>query len=431
MRRPTRTPGWQRAHVFGVALGLGAWAALAAWLPAAGQPARPGPDPAGPDAAETVRFWVPARGGYLAAWREAARRARARHPELAIAVEPIWADYGARLTLALAERQAPDLVVVPAALSARLAARGWLADVTDVVAPLRPPEAAAGPFTWRGRLYAVPGVLDPVLLYLNADVLAAAGVDPQAVADWEGLLQAARRTAASGRVRWATVVNGWPPLAMFVWQAGGAILEPPGQPWSDEAAVARAAAYYRTFIAEGLSPPAPASWAHPVDVPFRRGEAAFVMGLFSDPLEVAGAPSPFRPGEPPVAAGPTGPFAVRVLPVPAGPAGPVTWASVEGAAAPAPASPLALRALAYLAEALEAMGWQPPAPGRPEANLAAARAMPHARTLPPHPAFLEFDAAWWQHVVAPLLDAGADVDVRALLARARPYLMQALGQAAP
>lgn len=96
-------------RIFGIWLFLGAWGALAAWLPTDAQSARTGPDSAGRDAVETVRFWVPARGGYLSAWREAARRARERHPELAIAVEPIWADYGARLTLALAKRQAPDL----------------------------------------------------------------------------------------------------------------------------------------------------------------------------------------------------------------------------------------------------------------------------------------------------------------------------------
>lgn len=403
---------------------------MAASSLAPAQPASPGPDTASRSAVETVRLWVPARGGYLSAWREAARRARERHPELAIAVEPIWADYTARLTLALAERHAPDLVAVSPALAARLAARGWLAEVTAILAPYRPPEAAVGPFAWQGRIYAVPGFLDPVLLYVNAGALSAAGVGLEGIRDWDDLLEAARRVAASGQARWATVVNGWPPLSMFVWQAGGAILEPPGEPWSDEAAVATAARYYRTFIAQRLSPPAPVSWAQPADVPFRRGEAALLMGLFSDPLEVAGAPSPFRPGEPPVAP-PAGPFDVRVLPVPAGPAGLATWASVEGAAAPSPASPRALRALAYLAEALDAMAWRPPAANRPEAQLAAAQAMAYARTLPPHPAFLEFDAAWWQYVVAPLLDENADVDVDAVLGHARPHLVQALGRIAP
>ena len=394
---------------------------LAAWAMAA--PA--GAAPSGEPAAGSVTFWVPARGGYLAAWREAARRAAAAHPDLFIAVEPIWADYGARLTLALAEGHGPDLAAVDPPLAARLAARGWLAEVSGALQGLRPPAAALAPFTWEGGLYAVPGVADPAVLYADAGALAAAGLSADALGSWEGFLDAARRVASAGGVRWATVFNGWPPLVMFVWQAGGALLEPAGQPWSDPAPVARAARYYRRFVAEGLSPPAPASWSEPADLPFRRGETALAVGLLSDPLELPGSPSPFRPGEAPPAP-PDPSRRVTVRPVPAGPAGAATYFSVEGAAAPRPASPLALQALAYLAQALEAMGWQPSLAGRPEALAAAPPAMASLRALPPHPAFLEFDAAWWQYVVAPLLQPGGDVDVDALLARARPRLVQAL-----
>lgn len=420
--------GRRRAAATGlciVALGLGA-AVL-------GPPAGPSPRlhaAAAPGQPQTVRFWVPARGGYLAAWQQAARIAGERHPDVAVAVEPIWADYGARLTLALAEGRAPDLVAVGPELAARLASRGWLADVTAVVEPYRPPAAAVRPFVWQGRIWAVPGVLDPVVLYVNVAALAAAGVDAAEALDWDGLLGLARRVAASGRAGWATVFNGWPPLAMFVWQAGGALLEPEGQPWSDEAAVVRAAEYYRTFVAEGLSPPAPESWTRPADVPFRAGELAFAMALLSDPLEIPGAPSPFRPGEPPVAP-PGGTYTARVLPVPAGPGGADTWASVEGAAAPWPASPRALSALAYLAEALAQMGWRPPTAGRRGAEPVAPVAMARARTLPAHPAFLEFDAAWWQHVVAPLLAPAGPVEVAASVRRAGPILAQVLGGPLP
>lgn len=410
----------KRVKGFTRALAVAATAALL--VPALG--ARAGqalPDGAAP---KTVRFWVPARGGYLTTWREAARRAQQAHPDVQIRVEPMWGDYTARLTLALAERQAPDLVVVDPTLAARLASRGWLADVTGVVASYTPPAAALQAFTWHGRVYAVPGFLDPVLLYANAEHLAAAGLEPPSTSwNWDRLLEAGRQLVNSGTSRWAMGVNGWPPLAMFIWQAGGALLEPPGQPWSGDAAVLEAARYYRRFIDEGLSPPAPASWQRPPEVLFRTAEAAFMMGLFSDPLEVPGAPSPFRPGEPPVAGGRA--FAVRIAPVPAGPVSRATWAWVEGAAVPEPATPDALAALVYLAEALHSLGWRPHVPGRADAQAAADAALPFARTLPADPAFLEFDAVFWDHLVVPLVRDGP-VDAATLLHRTWPHLQQIL-----
>lgn len=374
---------------------------------------------------ETVTLWVPARGGYLAAWREAARRAAAAHPDILVAIEPIWADYAARLTLALAEGSAPDLVAVPAALAARLAARGWLTPVDEIVRRHPPPPAALVPFTWEGRLYALPGVMDPVVLYVDAGALAEAGLSGEHLSTWATLLDAARRVQAVGRLPWATIVNGWPPLAMFVWQAGGTLLGPSGQPWDSPDAVAAAATFYHRFVAEGLSPSAPSSWAEPADLPFRRGEAALFMGSLSDPLELPGSPSPFRPGETPVGSRVAG-RQVQVVPVPAGPAGSATWLSLEGVGMPRKARPAAGRALAYLAEALEAMGWQPSLAGRPAARAVATAALAHARAMPAHPAFLEFDAVWWQDVVVPLVQDRGPVDVESLLQRARRRLEQAL-----
>ncbi len=386
--------------------------------------AAPSPEPA----SVTVTLWVPARGGYLAAWREAARLAAAAHPDVFIAIEPIWADYGARLTLALAEGHAPELVALPSALAARLAARGWLTPVDEMVRRHPPAPAARVPFTWEGRLYALPGVMDPVVLYADAGALAEVGVSAEHLSTWDALLDAARHVRAAGRLPWPTVVNGWPPLAMFIWQAGGTLLTSAGQPWDSAEAVATAATFYRRFVAEELSPSAPWSWAEPADLPFRRGEVALFMGLLSDPLELPDAASPFRPGEPGVV-GPAG-RRVRVVPAPAGPAAAATWLSLEGVAIPRTAPPAASQALAYLAEALEAMGWQPSLERRPEARAVALEALARARAMPAHPAFLEFDAVWWQDVVVPLVQGNGPLDVEELLQRAGRRLEQAL-QAMP
>ncbi|MBE3598925.1 MAG: extracellular solute-binding protein [Limnochordaceae bacterium] len=402
-------------------------AVLAALILVAGlhRPAR-----ASPATGEPITMWVPARGGYLPLWRHVAELARRAHPHLQLALEPIWDDYTARLTLALAERRAPPLVVVDAMTAARLAARGFLADVTDRVVPYGGHPAALTPFELDGRVWAVPAFLDPVLLYANEDQLRQAGVlPPQTGWSWQDLTEAARRVQASGTARWGMGVNGWPPMVMFVWQAGGELMVD-GRPWTAEEPVVQAATYYRDFVRTGISPPAPRSWAEPPDLLFRTGQAPFVMGLFSDPLETPARSGPFA-GD---AAGPSGPagFRASVSPVPRGPAGCATWVWSEGVAASQPASARALEAIGYLAEAIALAGWMPLSdPGREQATIAARVSAPCARSLPAHPALWEFDAAWMEKVVVPLLSQGEGApdsteDVRRLLHAAAGALQQAL-----
>ena len=398
----------------------------AAWSPAA--------------LARPATLWVPARGGYLDDWRQAAALAARLDPEVTVSVQPIWADDLARLTLALAEGRGPDLAVVSPEVGVRLASRGWLEEVTGQAARRGLAATAAAPFTWQGRIYAVPGFADPAVLYANLDLLARAGQPaPDERWDWQQLLAAARAVAAlaspppasaapaalpdarpeqpSGPP-WGFPVNGWPPLELFVWQAGGQVVEPPGRLWEDPAPLAEAARFYRTFVSENLSPRPPLSWAQPLDGYFRSGEAALMVGLFSHRLE---EPS----GHPPA-------FAAAVAPLPRGPDGRRSgWMWVEGLAVPRPASRDALRALAALTRALQALGPLPPTARRATADAVALRELARARTIPGLAAYLEFSAAWWERVVVPLLTEPEPLDVEEMLRQARGALREVLQRGIP
>ena len=377
--------------------------------------------------ARPVTLWVPARGGYLNDWRQAAALAARLDPGITVTVQPIWADDLARLTLALAEGRGPDLAVVSPEVGARLASRGWLEEVTGQASRRGLAPSAAAPFAWQGRIYAVPGFADPAVLYANLDLLARAGRQPPDDRwDWHRLLSAARAVAqAAGAaeapptgVPWGFPVNGWPPLDLFVWQAGGWVVEPPNRLWDDPAPLARAARFYRSFVTEHLSPRPPLSWAQPLDGSFRNGMAALMVGLYSHRLETPAAREAA--------------FAAAVAPLPRGPDGlRAGWMWVEGLAVPRPASPDALRALAALTRALHALGPLPPTARRPGADGVALDELAHARTLPGLPAYLEFSAAWWEHVVVPLLTGPEPLNVEELLRQARGVLQQVLHQGIP
>lgn len=387
--------------------------------------------------AASVRMWVPVRGGYLARWQDAATLARRNHPEVVIEVEPIWSEYWVRLTMALAEGKAPPLFAVTPDLAARLASKGMLKDLSEVAEAFPAPDPATAPFRWQGRVVAIPGFFDPVVLFANTDLLGQAGVAAPPYTSWAELLDAARR--ARNVARWGMGVNGWPPLSMFAWQAGAVVPDPKGpSPWDRLEPVAEAARFYRRFVEEELSPPLPASWQSPPDHLYRTGQAALAMGLSSDPLEVPGSRSPFDPATVREWA-PA--FAATVSPVPPGPAGGVVWAWVEGIAAPSGASSQALAALLYLAEAVAQRGWMAPTAERAAARDAALAAFPLARTPPALPNYLEWDAAWMQEVVVPLLrthrrDAADPAPARAapveeILRAAHPALLRVLRDPVP
>lgn len=373
----------------------------------------PSPGKGAAPALSGVTLWVPARGGYLNDWRRAAERASSSGAAPRIRVAPMWADYWATLTLSLAEGNAPPLVVVDPDIAARLASRGWLADVSALAAR-RNLEVLRGAFAWEGRTFAVPGFADPALLYLNVDRLGRAGVDPSAYPwTWESLREAARRVAEPASGMWGFPVNGWPPLELFVWQAGGWVVEPPGRLWEDPGPLWQAASFYRGFVREGLSPAPPASWQQTLDAYYRAGRAGMMIGLYSDPLD--------RPERLTV------PFQSRPARLPVGPSGqPVGWVWGEGVAASVPASAEALAALAALATALEELGPLPPTARRAGADAVALAELEAARAPAGLARRLEFSAAWWEHVVAPLLSQPEPLDVARLLEQARSHLAGAL-----
>lgn len=94
----------------------------------------------------------------------------------------------------------PDVYIVDGPLTPSYAARGHLLDLTEVLADDmdRFTDAAIEQGSWEGRLYSAPFVSSMALLYYNADLFEAAGIEPPA-ADveqrwtWEQTLEAAKK----------------------------------------------------------------------------------------------------------------------------------------------------------------------------------------------------------------------------------------------
>jgi multiple sugar transport system substrate-binding protein len=84
---------------------------------------------------------------------------------------------------------------------------------------------------YQDRLYGLPWIAQPVILYYNPDLFEKAGVAPPDESwTWDTFKDAAKKLTlkdASGNVtQYGTSFSGWPPIQMFIWQAGGEVITP-------------------------------------------------------------------------------------------------------------------------------------------------------------------------------------------------------------
>jgi len=76
-----------------------------------------------------------------------------------------------------------------------------------------------------GKTYGLPWISQPVVLYYNPDLFAAAEVDPPDESwTWDTFKEAAATLTDPDKGVYGTAFTGWPPIQMFIWQAGGEVI---------------------------------------------------------------------------------------------------------------------------------------------------------------------------------------------------------------
>jgi multiple sugar transport system substrate-binding protein len=152
----------------------------------------------------------------------------------------IPADYYTKVQTMIAGNTAPDLMWLSQEFVANYADNGAIMDITDQVAGLSDMPAAQLDDYYPGslavakyndRLYGLPWIAQPVVLYYNPALFDAAGVAyPDDTWTWDTFKDAAKKLTvkdASGNItQYGTAFNGWPPVQMFIWQAGGDVITP-------------------------------------------------------------------------------------------------------------------------------------------------------------------------------------------------------------
>jgi len=210
-------------------------------------------------------------------------------------------DYYIKLATLMAAGDAPDLFYLADEYIPQYAELGALLDVTPLVADDDDPavdledyypEILAN-YRWKDRLYGLPWIAQPVVLYCNEALFRQSGVDlPDGRWRWREFAEAAkaltRDVDGDGRAdQWGFILNGWPPFEMFVWQNGAATLDTEMQQvrLTDPRCVTAAQFYADLIHKHKAAPPLEVVAEQGFSDLFRAGKVAMFMGGAADELD--------------------------------------------------------------------------------------------------------------------------------------------------
>ena len=150
-----------------------------------------------------------------------------------IVQEPQPADYYTKLQTTIAGGQAADLMWLSQEYIAGYVERGALLDVTECLSASDQPAAKLDDYfpqvlqtaQFKGQTYGLPWISQPVILYYNPKLFQDAGVaEPTADWTWDDFKSAAEKLTKPDQGIYGTAFNDWPPIQMFIWQAGGEVV---------------------------------------------------------------------------------------------------------------------------------------------------------------------------------------------------------------
>jgi multiple sugar transport system substrate-binding protein len=352
------------------------------------------------------------------------------------------ADYYTKLQTMIAGNTAPDLMWLSQEYVANFADNGAILDITDQVAALSDMPAAdlddyypgsLAVARYNDRLYGLPWIAQPVVLYYNPAMFEAAGVSPpDETWTWETFKDAANKLTikdASGNItQYGTTFSGWPPIHMFIWQAGGEVISPDLQssPIDSPEAIQGAQFYADLIYNPDYAVPEEVIKEQGFGEMAKAGKVAMFFGGAADDFDYANEKDPAN-------------AEMKMALVPKGPKDRTTfaWTAITAVSTQTENPDLAVKALVALTEGIHHWKVLAPrkslataevitaaVPGKAESVpvlLQAAESMRSFNIIPKH---AEWDTIFWEQFQDPLFhDKGTAEE---LAAAARPRLEEVL-----
>jgi multiple sugar transport system substrate-binding protein len=143
------------------------------------------------------------------------------------------ADYYTKLQTTIAGGQAADLMWLSQEYIPGYAERGALLDLTPYLQQSSDAAAKLDDYypevlqtaQFDSKTYGLPWISQPVVLYYNPKLFQDAGVaEPNDNWTWDDFKSAAEKLTKPDQDIYGTAFNDWPPIQMFIWQAGGDVI---------------------------------------------------------------------------------------------------------------------------------------------------------------------------------------------------------------
>ena len=149
--------------------------------------------------------------------------------------EPQPADYYTKLQTTIAGGTGPDLFWLSQEFVAGYADLGAILDISEMLEADDTPAADLSDYfepilktaQYDGKTFGLPWISQPVMLYYNVKMFEEAGIDPPDESwDWAKFQETAAALTDTEAGVYGTSFNSWPPIHMFIWQAGGETITP-------------------------------------------------------------------------------------------------------------------------------------------------------------------------------------------------------------
>ncbi len=222
-------------------------------------------------------------------------------------------EYVTKLQTGLASGTASDIFWVDVDHLSGFADKGSLLDLTDMLKADKTHPAsnlddyfpgAVAAASYKDKVYGLPWIQQPLVLYANLDMFKAANVNPPTAEwTWDDMLKAAQKLTLDGNGKtaddaafdtktikqWGFTTNGtdWPPTQMYIWQAGGQSIAPDfkSSPIDSPEAVKAEQWYADLALKSHVSPTPSQIKDQGFDTMFINGKVAMFVGGAADSLE--------------------------------------------------------------------------------------------------------------------------------------------------
>ena len=220
----------------------------------------------------------------------------ASQSEYEIVHEPAPADYYTKIQTALAGGTGADFLWLSQEYVAGYASRGALLDLTEPLKAIDAPTAKVERYfpdvmktaLYQDKVYGLPWISQPVILYYNPALFDAAGIAyPDDTWDWQKFSDTAKALTKDDQYGFSA--NGWPPVHMFMWQAGGeTVSDDLGSSPIDSPEAIAGAEFYKSLIYNPACCPTQDTMAEQgFSEMFKAGKVAMFMGGATDTFESA------------------------------------------------------------------------------------------------------------------------------------------------